>query len=245
MNMAVDEAVALTGGPPTLRFYTWGSPTLTIGAFQPLSQIRLDRCRELGIPVVRRITGGRALLHSQDLTYSVACTVPSPFFPSHLRGCYRAIAEALCLGFRQLEVQAEIVPCAPARRSRPYTPDCFSTHSLHELTVNGRKVVGSAQRRWRGTFLQQGSVSISTDRDLEMELIMGVNGTAEPHSTRVSPPLHSVPSIAELQKVLASGFRKRLGITLVEGGLLPEERECAERLLRTRYNNPAWLERLL
>jgi lipoyl(octanoyl) transferase len=246
-NMAVDEAIAHaveTGQTePTIRFYTWATPTLSIGAFQPVRAVNLDRCREMRIPVVRRITGGRALLHQAELTYSVICSVPSPFFPSNLQSCFRGIAEALRLGLEQLGLTVQVVSPKAYRQSKPHTPDCFSTPSLYELTVNGRKLVGSAQRRWLRAFLQHGSIPIRTERTLEKELIVGTNKDPAQGAVRLSELLDPVPSMEKLKGALAFGFEKQLGITLKKGALTLEEETQAQELVRTRYAADSWTYR--
>ncbi len=247
LNMAVDEAIARAVGasqaPPTIRFYTWAFPTVSIGAFQPLREINFNRCKEMSIPVVRRITGGRALLHQSELTYSVTCPIPSPFFPSNLQDCCRIIAEALRLGLEQLGLTVEIVSPKVYRQSKLHLPDCFSTPSLYELTVEGRKLVGSAQRRWLRAFLQHGSLPIETDRELERELIVRVNGNSGQRAAKLSELLDLVPSLNKLKVALVRGFEKRLGITLKEGTLTLEEQTLAEELVQTRYAADSWTHR--
>jgi len=247
LNMAVDQAIAhaveTEKAEPTIRFYTWAVPALSIGAFQPIREVNLDRCRAMGIPVVRRITGGRALLHEAEMTYSVACPIPSPFFPSSLQDCCHIIAEALQLGLQQIGLTAQIVPPMHRQRTKPHSPDCFSTPSLYELTVDGRKLVGSAQRRWLKVFLQHGSIPIRTDRRLEKELMVGVIENHSQKTVRLSDLLDSVPSVEKIKDALAFGFEKRLGITLKKGHLTLEENAQAQELARTRYAADAWNHR--
>lgn len=247
VNMAVDEAISrvVEAGqvPPTIRFYTWESPTVSIGAFQLLREVNLDRCKGMGISVVRRITGGRALLHQGELTYSVICPIPSPFFPSNLQGCCRVIAEALQLGLRQLGVATQIVSPKSHHRPTPHQADCFSSPSVYEITVDGRKLIGSAQRRWLRVFLQHGSLPIRTDRELEQELIAGANGNPGQQAVRLSELLNPLPSMKQLKGALTWGFEKKFGIVLEEGALTPEEEKLAGELVRTRYAADVWTHR--
>jgi len=246
-NMAIDEAIsrAVEAGetPPTIRFYTWATSAISIGAFQPIREVNLDRCRELGVSVVRRVTGGRALLHQGELTYSVICPIPSPFFPSNLQGCCRTIAEALQLGLERLGVTVQVVPPMSRKQKKPHPPDCFATPSLYELMVGGRKLIGSAQRRWLKVFLQHGSIPIHTDRELEKELIVGANGNLGQRSARLSELLDPVPSMERLKDELAWGFEKQLGISLKEGTLTEKEQAHAEELVQTRYAHDSWTNR--
>lgn len=245
LNMAVDEAIsrAVEAGetPPTIRFYTWATPAISIGAFQPIREVNINQCRKRGISVVRRITGGRALLHQGELTYSVICPIPSPFFPSNLQGCCRVIAEALQLGLEQVGLKVELVPSSASHRPRPYPSDCFATPSLYELTAEDRKLVGSAQRRWLRVFLQHGSLPIHTDRELERELIVGANGDLGQRAVRLSEILDPVPTLNKIQDALAWGFEKRLGIILKKGALTSKEQAQAEVLIQTRYAADSWI----
>jgi lipoate-protein ligase A len=247
LNMAVDEAVsrAVEAGrvPPTIRFYTWTRPAVSIGAFQLLQEVDLNQCEEDSIPVVRRITGGRALLHRDELTYSVICQIPSPFFPSNLQGCCRVIAEALQLGLRKIGLELQIFPQKAYLPSKPRPPDCFSTPSLYELTADGRKLVGSAQRRWLRVFLQHGSIPIKTDRGLEKKFIIGTTGNPVQKAARLSELIDPLPSMKKLKDALVFGFEKRLGTALKKGVLTPEENTQAQKLVQTRYAADVWTRR--
>ncbi|HXC61215.1 MAG TPA: biotin/lipoate A/B protein ligase family protein, partial [Nitrospiria bacterium] len=229
--------------PSTIRFYTWANPAVSIGAFQPLRDVNLDRCKQNDIRVVRRITGGRALLHQKELTYSVICSIPSPFFPSNLQGCCRVIAEALQLGLQQLGLYVQIVSPESHRPRSPHQADCFSSPSVYEITVDGRKLIGSAQRRWLRVFLQHGSLPIQTDRESEKELIIGTIGNPSQRAVRLSELLNPLPSIKKLKDALTWGFEKKFGIILEEGALTPEEEKLAEELGQARYAAETWTRR--
>lgn len=168
-NMAVDEAVVdscrrgLSG--PTLRLYGWDRPAISLGYFQrPDQTVDLDRCREAGVAVVRRTTGGRAVYHRDEVTYSVAAPVPHPAFPSTIRGTYDVIARALHAALDILGFPVERRDRTPERvRRGAGSPLCFAATSRHEITLEGKKVVGSAQRRWPTAFLQHGSILLRCD----------------------------------------------------------------------------------
>lgn len=173
-NMAVDGgALARVEDSETpltiLRFYSWVRPTVSLGRNQqPERAVDGAFCRSRGIDVVRRPTGGRAVLHDDELTYAVASNDPSQFDGGSVYGTYRRISEALTFGYRRLGVDAVLAPDT-ARRRKPAggrIDPCFLSPSRYELTCNGRKIVGSAQRRLRRAFLQHGSMPITCDRDL-------------------------------------------------------------------------------
>ncbi|HET6370224.1 MAG TPA: lipoate--protein ligase family protein [Nitrospiria bacterium] len=165
MNMAVDEAISQgvrrRESPPTFRFYGWSSPSISIGYFQQLlATIDQPRCNELNVLPVRRLTGGGAVLHHREITYSVVAG-------SHLNGfrsiheTYLTLSEGLVRGLRRLGIPAEISPGGPERHRRDSY--CFDRPARHEIVVQGRKLIGSAQRRWREAFLQHGSILLSLD----------------------------------------------------------------------------------
>lgn len=183
--MAEDEEALLRaareGGPPTLRLYGWNPPAVSLGRFQHESTaVRSDACYRRGIDVVRRITGGRAVLHDRELTYSIAARSGSGIFPDDVLGAYKAIAAALLAGLGNLGIRAEMVARAGRHahlvdRSSG-NPSCFSSPSWYEILVQGKKIIGSAQRRIPGAFLQHGSILIDYDPVLEAEIIPGGGG---------------------------------------------------------------------
>jgi len=162
-NMGVDEALlasAQKSGVASLRFYTWDGAWLSLGYAQRLSPQQRAACRVAGVGWVRRATGGRAVLHGADLTYSLAA--PVDLLPSGLQGAYERIAEALRAALAGLGI--------PATRGTPSRPggatgefDCFAEHAAADLRLRGRKLVGSAQRRAAGALLQHGSIRLAED----------------------------------------------------------------------------------
>ena len=174
LNMAIDMAILaaceLREVPPTLRLYSWEQPTLTVGYAQDIDrEIDLTRCRELGISVVRRPTGGRALLHSDEMTYSFIAPVPHSRFPPSLKGAYNVIARALLAGLHELGVKDAVLAKKGAvgrRRIFFRSPSCLSSINHWEIEVQGAKLVGSAQRRTKRAFLHHGSILITCDRVL-------------------------------------------------------------------------------
>jgi len=162
-NMAVDEALlrsAQRGAPPTLRFYSWDGLWLSLGFAQALSPARRAACREAGVGIVRRATGGRAVLHGGDLTYSV--TAPASALPAGLQATYARIGEALRAGLAALGVAVERAgPSRAAAEQRAF--DCFQAPAAEEICAGGRKLAGSAQRRAGGAVLQHGSLRLRPD----------------------------------------------------------------------------------
>src|SRR5678815_3437297 len=150
-----------------VRLYRWSRPTVSLGRNQKIEDA-VDQafCAENGIDVVHRPTGGRAVLHDDELTYAVASN-DSVCFGDTIYANYKSVSEALCAGFNRLGVPAVLAPetrRSPASANGADLP-CFVSPSRYELTVKGRKIVGSAQRRLRRSFLQHGSMPILCDRE--------------------------------------------------------------------------------
>jgi len=161
--MAVDEALlasAIDGGPPTLRFYRWSGPWLSLGYRQRLDAERLTACSDAGVGVVRRTTGGRAVLHGEDLTYAVVAHEDA--LPAGLGATYAFVSGAVRQALLTVGVEAEpALRTAPAEGTEVF--DCFAEPATDELCVGGRKLIGSAQRRAGGGVLQHGSIRLGPD----------------------------------------------------------------------------------
>lgn len=224
-NMAVDEAIAAAVRegivPATLRFYTWAPPCISIGYFQ-----RPDE--NLNGPVVRRITGGRAVFHGSDLSYSVVSRTDNTLFPKNIIGTFSTISNALTAGLRRLGINPDPVEEKHLKKDSTVkyhkTLLCFNTAIRHEITVHGKKLIGSAQRRWPDVFLQHGSILVNG--------VMSENG----------PAAISLRELAvfpdEINLLVASfcqGFTESLGIQFVTEDLSDYESELAERLVEEKY----------
>jgi lipoate-protein ligase A len=221
-NMAIDEellARAQAGeAMPALRLYTWRPPAVSLGRFQKIeTAVNAEVCKERGIDIVRRITGGRAVLHHRELTYSIIARTDNPLFPPDVRGTYKVIAAGLLAGLKNLGIHAEMVSRSNRHAAQVKkdikAPSCFSSPSWYEIIVNGKKIVGSAQRRVTGAFLQHGSILIQYDPALEAEVIPG-GGTAEA-VTCIGQELRRDVTLEEVKQAFKQGFAEALGITFV------------------------------
>jgi lipoate-protein ligase A len=173
-NMGVDEALLATArlGVPSVRLYTWDGPWLSLGYSQGLEPARRLACERAGVRVVRRATGGRAVLHGCDLTYAV--TAPIALVGGDVLESSARIARGLTKGLRSLGVDAVCAP-PPRGRLRAAGFDCFATAGAHEVLSGGLKLCGSAQRRARGALLQHGSVRMSPEAPA-LRLAAGIDG---------------------------------------------------------------------
>ncbi|MDD3581377.1 MAG: lipoate--protein ligase family protein [Desulfobacca sp.] len=229
-NLAVDEALLASHvddqGPPTLRFYQWSTPTLSLGAGQKWPLPSLDvTCRDLGLAVVRRPTGGRAALHGGDLTYSLIAGARDGF-PVSTTLVYRLLSQALKTGLKRLGIVAE--SGAAFRLGAAFA--CFALATPADLTWQGHKFMGSAQV-WRGqSFLQQGSIILQSQAEIWPRLL----SNCQPQSVKAMPltamaEILQLPfSLATLKTALLQGFQEALGVMFQAGELTRPEAIWAE-----------------
>jgi lipoyl(octanoyl) transferase len=250
-NMAVDEVlldgVAAGTAPPTLRFYGWTPACLSLGYFQPFDAVDLDGCRALGVDIVRRPTGGRAILHDREVTYSVV-------LPASLLGpdggvlpSYHRLSLALQDGLRRLGVPATLAPATAASTTIVHGPACFDRPSAHEILLNGRKLVGSAQVRRNGAILQHGSILVEP-RIASLVACLRLPGGSG--SQRIEDGVAGLAEIGEFQPAqiahaIAEAIAVQFGVPLIEAPLRPLERAAAQALAGSKYEAAGWTERLL
>lgn len=239
--MAIDEALlsacnAGEGGYPVLRFYWWTVPTLSLGAKEKLEEAAdPEACRRNGVALVRRSTGGRAVLHDLELTYSIVAAVGSPPFSGSVADSYRRIAEAMREGLLALGVALELSSGASERRGRGTHLPCFAAPSRCELAAGGRKVVGSAQRRLRNAVLQHGSILLRP----QPGLLAVCTGLGEAGTTRMARAMAGLEELAgralpreEVIEALLPPLEMLLGSKLNAGDLTESERATSARLLQ-------------
>lgn len=244
-HMAVDEAIweAVAAGraPPTLRLYAWSPPCLSLGRNQPITTVNRQALQERGYDLVRRPTGGQAVLHIDELTYSVVLPLADPRVQGDiLESCARLSAGLV----RALGILG--VVGATARR-RPHSraarrPVCFETTADFEVAVDGRKLIGSAQRRGRGTLLQHGALPLWGDITRICPLLVP---PADPRrvatrATTLEAALGHRVTWEEAAEAMTEGFAQALNLHLEPGGLTPEERLRAGQLRREKYANEEW-----
>src|SRR5438132_14106576 len=246
-NMAVDEVlldgVAAGTTPPTLRFYEWMPPCLSLGYFQPFDVVDVDGCRALGIEVVRRPTGGRAILHDRELTYSVALPASLLGHDGGVLPSYYRLSLALQDGLSGLGVPATLAP-ESVGSSGQHGPVCFDRPSAHEILLNGRKLVGSAQVRRATAILQHGSILIEPRMERLLACLRIPDGPGGRIEDGVAG-LHEVGDFepATIAGALAAAFAQQFGVNLVPGRLRPDERRAAEGLAASKFQTVAWTER--
>lgn len=251
-NMAEDEAIFLLSrgrtSAPTIRFYAWLSPAVSLGRFQQIERdVELAACRKRSVDIVRRPTGGRAVFHEHDLTYAVVAHEQCDGFPPDILGTYRMISGCLIRGLCELGVEARMAGDDRKLPEMPAEASCFSTPSRYELLVRGRKICGSAQVRSHGAFLQHGSLLLTFDPLRTGELLLPYSEGREQQIAHLRQSVTSLgdegappPDMETLCRIMKTGFEAALGVRLEEGTLTPEEEALKERLLRDKYTNDHW-----
>ena len=237
-NMALDEALAGSvrgGGAPVLRFYRWSPPCLSLGRNQPAAGYDPAAIAAAGLDVVRRPTGGRAVLHHRELTYSVAVRDGVLGAP---RAAYAAVNRGLLAGLSLLGVPAALHARGEERAPPPSLAPCFGRPVEGEVTAEGAKLVGSAQRRWGGVLLQHGSIPLEDDQSAVAALLREPGRAGAPPAT-LAALLGGVPAWEALAAALAEGWRTSLGVELAPAEPTAEELRRAGEL-RSRYEDPAW-----
>src|SRR3989454_9412569 len=245
-NMAIDEALwrgrQAGTSPPTLRFFAWAPPTVSLGYGQPLGRdVDVEACRALGVGLVRRPTGGSAIYHDgpeRELTYSVVATAGDLGIGPDLLETYQWIGRALLRGLRALGAPAELVPERPP--DGPAPAFCFARTGVFEIEAGGKKLVGSAQRRQGDSFLQHGAVLLGVDAPRLRALFPT---TRDPLSTltTLAAALGRRPPLDEVAAALTEALEGEHGPGPRPGGLSAEETEHVARLVSERYASPAWL----
>ncbi|MBI5969590.1 MAG: lipoate--protein ligase family protein [Deltaproteobacteria bacterium] len=235
-NMAVDEAVLTSSDgsrefTPTLRLYGWSGPTLSIGYHQDAAGFS-----DCGLPVVRRVTGGRAVLHDSEITYSIVAPTAHPLFSGGITTAYFEISRCILSALRDAGINASMSGrAAKTRPSDGAGQACFSAPSRHELLVNGQKIAGSAQRRFKSAFLQHGSILFSIAEELNGRIFgRGLQGAM----TCISA--HSAVTAAEMRGLLVKGFSAGLEAKFQTVKLSGAEEYIKDGLMESRYSTPEW-----
>ncbi|MEH7237035.1 lipoate--protein ligase family protein [Bacillus sp. JJ1562] len=256
-NMALDEALLDWNSegkiPPTIRFYGWNPATLSIGYFQKVEkEIDLEAVKKYGLGFVRRPTGGRGVLHDQELTYSVIVSEEHPDMPKTVTEAYRVISEGILQGFRKLGLDAYFaVPKTAEEREglkNPRSAVCFDAPSWYELVVEGRKVAGSAQTRQKGVILQHGSILLDIDEDKLFDLFKYSNERVRERMQRnfknkavAINALREIPvTNEEAKQAFKEGFEEGLDIVLEPYQLTDEELNYVHEIAERRYKTDEW-----
>jgi lipoate-protein ligase A len=246
--MALDEALALSvrkgDSAPALRLYGWEGPSVSLGCFQGISDIDIGYCRSRGFPVVRRPTGGRAILHDSELTYSFSVRTDQRPFSRGLIDSYKRISSAFTLAFQRSGLKAE------AREQREKgivlagSPLCFQSSSFGEILIGNKKIAGGAQKRWPDGLLQQGSVPYHYNEDM-LRRIFRISREVDLDGCMTGIKVVK-PDLAEdsFKDNIARAFEDIFSIRLECSRPSEEELTLALRLQEEKYLQDSWNLRL-
>lgn len=226
-NMAIDEAIFRHSTTPTLRFYSWKSPTISLGYFQKADADMIGKCQAMSVGLVRRPTGGRAVLHQRELTYSVVANYGDFPSPRTLSGIYLTLASWQVYVLNSLGVKASL---GEKRSAIAYSKvkSCFNSGTPYEINAHGKKISGSAQKRGKKSFIQHGSILMDVDRDLYLSLLGADRENIDDFTTMRDEGYTG--TCEEFTSHMIKGFIDTLGFTLKESGLSALEKETVKEI---------------
>ncbi len=252
-NMAIDEAIMRSHRdkkvPPTVRFYSWNPATLSLGYFQKLEkEVNQDACQNAGVDIVRRLTGGRAILHDKELTYSLTIRENYNLLSSSIVKSYKEISQGLVAGLNLLDIPADLKPMERGKKSpKGNSAACFDAPSWYEVILKNKKLIGSAQTRKKGTILQHGSLPYEIDPEKTFELFNYSDEKQRKKARRIFSAKSTSLSSAgfnvdknELEQALIKGLAEKLNFDYYPGNLTTEEIELADKLKAQKYSKDRW-----
>ena len=273
-NMAVDEAILehiyRGESKPTLRLYAWNPPCLSLGHAQSFKDVDAQRLKSHGWDVVRRVTGGRAILHTDEITYSVTGNAEDEILSGGVMEAYNRLSKALLYAVQSLSLPVQVKEGSryalrkEQDRSglldqRNVNPICFEVPSSYEITVDGKKLIGSAQARKKEGVLQHGSLPLTGDltricdalvfedesarQEAKDRLLARATTVSTVLNTSVESALGVNVSWETAANALKQGFEKELGIEFENGDLSQSELQRAEELVKEKYGNDIWTKR--
>ena len=256
--MAIDEAIlqamAAGKGRPTLRLYQWEPPCLSLGYNQHWQEIDEAACHQLGYTWTRRPTGGKAILHTDEATYSLIIPQDDPRIVGGVVESYRILSLGLLRSLELLglqAIQANQTETSSDIRTGQGGPVCFDTPSRYEITWQGKKLIGSAQLRRKKIVLQHGSLPLHGDLNRILEVLAfskeerALQAALLPQrATTMEKALGKVLPFEPVSAALAHGFARQLNLTLEEAPLSEAERTLAGQLRAEQYANESWKKRV-
>jgi len=255
-NMAVDEAilesVALKENLPTLRLYAWDPFCLSLGYAQPISDVNLPSLNKSGWDLVRRPTGGRAILHAEELTYSVMAPQDEARVTGSVLFSYQQLSRALLYALESIGISADSKPIDNRHTGSNQNPVCFEVPSNYEITFEGKKIIGSAQaRRLRGV-LQHGAIPLKGDITRIINVlkfsteIMKVNAAKQllQRAITVESILKRKVTWQEVAEYIVRGFQEELSIDFISFSISLNEKVRAKELEEIKFKNNQWTNRV-
>jgi lipoate-protein ligase A len=249
INMATDQAIMEAVGDrrsePTLRFYSWQPACLSLGYTQRARDVDFARVQRMGWDVVRRPTGGRAILHTDELTYSVSLPQDHELARGDILASYQRLSVALQHGLEKFGLHSQQ---APRKKGGANSPVCFETPSAYEITADARKLIGSAQVRRQGAVLQHGTLPLHGDIARICDALVYTDeferdearDIVRQRATTVENVIGQRIDWQRAAEMMAEAFAETFSIDLIEDGLSPEESLRMEQLRTEVYGSEAW-----
>ena len=233
-NMAIDRAVLVSNSngkvPPTVRFYTWRPSAISIGYFQSLDdEVNLPVCQDLGIDYVRRITGGGAVFHEDELTYSIVIPESHNQIPKNIMESYGRICGAIIKGLDNLGIESQYKP-------------------INDIIANGKKISGNAQTRKMKTVLQHGTILMDVNVDKMFSVLRVPNekikdkliADVKERVTSIKYIKNKKISFETVANAMKKGFEKEFKIKLIKGKLTDEEIKLADKFEKECFSDKDW-----
>ena len=233
-NMAIDRAVLIANSestvPPTVRFYNWFPPAISIGYFQSLKEeVDLLECEKSGVDYVRRITGGGAVFHEKELTYSIVIPEFHSEISKNIMESYRRICGAIIKGLKQLGINSEYVP-------------------INDIISEGKKISGNAQTRKLKTVLQHGTVILDVDVDKMFSVLRVPNekikdkmiSDVKQRVTSIKHILGKEITFLDAAVAMKKGFEEEFDIELVKGFLTGYELNLTRKFEKECFGARDW-----
>ena len=255
-NMAVDEAILESTAnllqPTTLRLYSWNPSCLSLGYAQSINDIDETRLIARGWGLVRRPTGGKAILHADELTYSICSSEKDPHVQGSILESYRHLSKGLMATLQNIGLTANSEPHKTPSERNTTKPFCFEVPSDYEITLNEKKIIGSAQARKKNGVLQHGAIPLFGDITRITEVLRYTSEEdratsrtlLQNHATTVEEQSGQKITWKQLAYALIDGFGNALDVEIRTGHLSELERQRAKQILEEKYANPEWTRRL-
>ena len=234
MNMAIDEAVLKNVSEglslPTLRIYAWNPPAVSVGYFQSMEEeVNTEECKKNGFDVVRRVTGGGAVFHDKELTYSIIIREDAGLLSENILESYNQICKGIILGLDKVGIKAEFKP-------------------INDIIASGKKISGNAQTRRNHCVLQHGTLLLDVDVEKMFSLLKVPDekirdkliATVKERVTSVNHILEKEVSFIEMSSHIINGFREALNLELVPAELSINELNNAKKLAKLKYSSEQW-----
>jgi lipoate-protein ligase A len=243
-NMACDEAIFNwypKKGVPTLRIYEWERPFITLGYFQePRYVLNLDACQNEGISFTRRLTGGAAIIHFEEITYSLTLSCQDLNLSKSIKESYKILTSFIINFYKNLGLKGSFAQSILNDGLGEYKNFCFSSWEYFDILIQGKKIGGNAQRRKRALIFQQGSIPLRINFDLVKRLIKGTPPDLEAKTQGLFYFLGKKIESQQLKRILSVSFQKTFGVDLIYSNLDDEEREDLDHLMKNKYASKIW-----